>query len=52
MDLGGLRVDSFQCRNHADREGVGICVACRSLVNLSFRCLRISSRPVKKRLRL
>jgi len=29
LDLRGLRVDSFQCRNHPDREGVGICVACR-----------------------
>lgn len=29
MDLRGLRVDSFQCRNHPEREGVGICVACR-----------------------
>lgn len=29
MDLGGVRVDSFQCRNHPEREGVGICVACR-----------------------
>ena len=29
MDLRGLRVESFQCRNHPEREGVGICVACR-----------------------
>jgi hypothetical protein len=29
LDLRGLRVESFQCRNHPEREGVGICVACR-----------------------
>ena len=29
LDLHGLRVESFQCRNHPEREGVGICVACR-----------------------
>jgi hypothetical protein len=29
LELRGLRVDSFQCRNHPEREGVGICVACR-----------------------
>jgi type II secretory pathway pseudopilin PulG len=29
LDLRGLRVESFQCQNHPEREGVGICVACR-----------------------
>jgi type II secretory pathway pseudopilin PulG len=29
LDLQRLRVESFQCRNHPEREGVGICVACR-----------------------
>jgi hypothetical protein len=29
VELRGLRIDSFQCRNHAEREGVGICVSCR-----------------------
>ena len=29
MAVQGLAIESFQCRNHPDREGVGICVACR-----------------------
>jgi hypothetical protein len=29
LELRGLKIDSFQCRNHPEREGVGICVACR-----------------------
>jgi hypothetical protein len=32
VDLRGLRIESFQCRNHPDREGVGICVSCRRVI--------------------
>lgn len=43
--------NTFRCRNHPDREGVGICVSCRTVVcvecstkvdrmNYCIRCLR------------
>jgi type II secretory pathway pseudopilin PulG len=32
LDIGQLKVDSFSCRYHPEREGVGICVVCKSVV--------------------
>ena len=47
MNLSGLRVDSFQCRNHPEREGVGICVACRRVF-----CRAGDSRPLTSDVRV
>lgn len=49
---------SFRCVNHADREGVGICVSCRNVVcvecstkidrmNYCIRCLQAASQPAR-----
>ena len=49
---------SFRCINHPDREGVGICVSCRSVVcvecstkidrmNYCIRCLQAASQPAR-----
>ncbi len=49
-----LLPQTFRCSNHPEREGVGICVSCRSVVcvecstrvdrmNYCFRCLRTAA---------
>ena len=49
---------NFRCSNHPDREGVGICVSCRSVVcvecstkidrmNYCIRCLQAAAEPVR-----
>ena len=51
---------AFRCANHPDREGVGICVSCRSVVcvecstkidrmNYCMRCLRSATAAVETR---
>ena len=53
---------AFRCGNHPDREGVGICVSCRSVVcvecstkidrmNYCIRCLQAATEPVRERKR-
>lgn len=50
---------TFRCRNHPDREGVGICVSCRAVVcvecstkvdrmNYCIRCLRAAAEPARE----
>ena len=50
---------TFRCSNHPEREGVGICVSCRSVVcvecstrvdrmNYCIRCLRAATEPVQE----
>jgi hypothetical protein len=49
---------TFRCRNHPEREGVGICVSCRSVVcvecstkidrmNYCTRCLKSEAQPAR-----
>ena len=50
---------TFRCRNHPEREGVGICVSCRSVVcvecatkvdrmNYCMRCLQSAAQPARE----
>jgi hypothetical protein len=50
---------AYRCANHPEREGVGICVSCRSVVcvecttkidrmNYCIRCLDAASEPAKR----
>jgi hypothetical protein len=61
MSLGaGAPLAAHRCRNHPDREGIGVCVRCRSVVcvecttkvdrmNFCTSCLASLSPPARRR---